>query len=42
MDKEIEKLIPPEPQRADFREIIEIIPERSRVLDLGCGGGDLL
>jgi len=42
VDKEIEKLIPPEPQRADFKEIIKIIPERSRVLDLGCGGGDLL
>jgi methionine biosynthesis protein MetW len=42
VDAELEKLIPPEPQRADFREIIEIIPDKSRVLDLGCAGGDLL
>jgi len=42
VDKELEKLIPPEPQRADFREIIKMIPEESRVLDLGCAGGDLL
>ena len=42
MDKEIEKLIPAEPQRADFKEIIKMIPEKSRVIDLGCGAGDLL
>ena len=42
MDREIEKLIPPEPQRADLKEIIKLIPEASRVIDLGCGPGDLL
>jgi len=42
VDKEIERLIPAQPQRADFREIIKMIPEKSRVIDLGCGAGDLL
>ena len=28
--------------RADLRLIARLIPERSRVLDLGCGDGELL
>jgi len=30
------------PTSARLRRIAELVPERSRVLDLGCGGGELL
>lgn len=28
--------------RADLREVADLVPEGARVLDLGCGGGELL